>query len=224
MFDLQCERLMSFQDCLDNVRRKESTGKDVPYVARRETSLSGQQSHVSDFAFKNLFVPGVTAHNRLYQCRPGMSDWRVRVGRNHNVNFATVTLPQSSSTGSVDFRSAPSPLASFGMVLKRRSRCKKGRNAVPWNPSVPRRASCRCPRSIGLIICLSSYWPEFGSPLLIVSPVECLESDAIVPKRREAARSAKPETNPSNTLGQRCGSEDRRLHGYRISTLEYRIC
>ena len=42
MFELQRERLVSFQDCLDNVRRKESTGKDVPYIVRRETSLSGQ--------------------------------------------------------------------------------------------------------------------------------------------------------------------------------------
>ena len=52
----------------------------------------------------------------------------------------------------------------------------------------------------------------------------CLESDVIVPKRREAAHSAKPETNSSHTSGQRCGWEDRRLHGYRISTPEYRIC
>ena len=93
MFKLQGERLTPFQDGVDDIRRKEGAGKDVPDIVGRETSLSGQRSHVSDFAFKNFFVPGVTARNRLYQCRSGMSDRHAGAWRNNQVNFPAVSLP-----------------------------------------------------------------------------------------------------------------------------------
>ena len=41
MFKLQREWLTPFQNRLDDIRREEGTGKDVPDVVRRESSLSG---------------------------------------------------------------------------------------------------------------------------------------------------------------------------------------
>src|ERR1700733_12685090 len=93
MFELQRERLSSFEDGLDDIWREEGTGKDVPDLVRCESGLPGQRSHVSDSAFKDFFVPGVPARNRLYQCRPGVSDGRVRVWRNHQMNFPAVPFP-----------------------------------------------------------------------------------------------------------------------------------
>src|SRR5580700_10080978 len=92
MFELQRERLTPFQDGLNNIRRKESTRKDVPDVVRCESRLPGQRSHVGDLPLQNFFVPCVTARNRLYQCRSEMSDRHGGVRRNHDVNFPAVPL------------------------------------------------------------------------------------------------------------------------------------
>src|ERR1700676_3860957 len=93
MFELQRERLTPFQDGLDDIRREEGTGKDVTDVVRREPNLTCQRSHVSDLAFKNFFVPSVTACEGLYQCRSGVSNCCNRVGRNDQVNFAAIPFP-----------------------------------------------------------------------------------------------------------------------------------
>jgi len=42
MFELERQRLTSFEDGLNNIRREESAGENVPDVVRCETSLSGQ--------------------------------------------------------------------------------------------------------------------------------------------------------------------------------------
>src|SRR5437764_10634640 len=93
MFEPQRERLTSFENCFNDIRREKRACKYISDIVSCETALSGERFHVRDLACNNFFVPGVTARNRFYQCSSGMWDRRVRTGRNDEVNFSAVTRP-----------------------------------------------------------------------------------------------------------------------------------